>query len=406
VKPKKLVIVRFRSDRNKWECDYRLPTATGSKRCRPLFDDEAAATAHAAGITKNLNDGLPIIAAGKDVLLRDYAVTWLQARQGIVAARTLRCYNQCLHSYVLPRLGHMRVRDIKVAHLLPWLTHLKSRGFSPNTLRLGRASLSALLGYATLEGICDDNVMAYLSKQKTSQPGKLTKSDQQESVRPFETQDELDRFLAVARQPRYQPYGATWTVMAGAGLRPGEAFALKPGDIDLHAKTLRIERALDHDRISTKSTKTHETRIVRLSTSLTESLRRHLIWLKEQTLRHGWGEAHWLFPSPQNEPLKEAYGTKLFHRCCREAGVVDHVPYDMRHSYASHMFSAGANPGFISRQLGHRNSAITLKVYARWLPNDEADRRQADLLEPDPGTTTLSSRVSPESHDAIAVLYS
>jgi integrase len=109
-------------------------------------------------------------------------------------------------------------------------------------------------------------------------------------------------------------------------------------------------------------------RDVRLSTSLVEFLRRHLVWLKSETLKRGWGQPEWLFPSSQNEPVKEAYGTKLFHRACREAGVPDtHVPYDCRHSYASLMFSGGANLGFISRQLGHKNSAITLKVYAKWL---------------------------------------
>jgi integrase len=148
-------------------------------------------------------------------------------------------------------------------------------------------------------------------------------------------------------------------------------------------------------------------RDVRLSTSLVEFLRKHLVWLKSETLKRGWGQPEWLFPSPQNEPVKEAYGTKLFHRACREAGVPDtHVPYDCRHSYASLMFSGGANLGFISRQLGHKNSAITLKVYAKWLKNDEADRRQADLLEPNLGTKSPQRAVTPVSLGEITVSHS
>jgi integrase len=242
VKPKKLVVVRYRQDRQKWECDYSFPTPTGTKRLRPLFDDESGAVAHASEITKKLNDGLPIITVGRDIMLKDYAPQWLQARDGIIAARTLRCYDQCLRGYVLPKLGALRIRDLKVGHLLPWLTHLKARGLSPNSIRLARAALSAVLGHAVLEGVVDDNVMMYLSKQKTRRPGKLTKADHQ--VRPFDA-EQLQRFLAVARQPRYQPYGACWTLMAGGGLRPGEAFAVKPGDLDLTAKTLQVQRALD-----------------------------------------------------------------------------------------------------------------------------------------------------------------
>jgi hypothetical protein len=51
------------------------------------------------------------------------------------------------------------------------------------------------------------------------------------------------------------------------------------------------------------------------------------------------------------------------------------------------------------------NSAITLKVYAKWLRNDEADRRQADLLEPDLGTKSPARHGSPDPLDEIAVLH-
>src|SRR5262249_20304616 len=249
-------------------------------------------------------------------------------------------YDDCLSNYVLPKLGHLKVRQITTAQLLPWLTSLKANGFSVNTLRLARATLSACLGHAVLEGLTETNAMVYVSKQKTAQPGKLTKADRDDKIRPFESPEQFDRFLAVALHPSFAPWGRAWELMGRCGLRPSEGFALKPGDVDLVAKTLRVERSLDHDR-STKPTKTSERRTVRLSDVAVASLKKHLTWVKTETLKRGWGEPAWLFPNPQNEPLKAKTGQKSFPTLCRRAGVPEHSAYDLRHSFATWMLQAG-----------------------------------------------------------------
>ena len=40
----------------------------------------------------------------------------------------------------------------------------------------------------------------------------------------------------------------------------------------------------------------------------------------------------------------------------------------MRHTFASLLLQTGVPITYVSRQLGHRDSAITLRVYAHWLP--------------------------------------
>jgi len=90
-------------------------------------------------------------------------------------------------------------------------------------------------------------------------------------------------------------YGALFATLAKAGLRPGEALALQPRDIDFKAGTLAVERAVNLGRL--KSTKTHEQRTVDLSPDLARTLQRHLRWLKEEALRRGWGEPAWLLPN-------------------------------------------------------------------------------------------------------------
>ena len=58
----------------------------------------------------------------------------------------------------------------------------------------------------------------------------------------------------------------------------------------------------------------------------------------------------------------------------------------MRHTFASLLLQAGEPTTCVSRQLGHKASAITLKVYAHWLP-DSNTRKGVDRLDDAPAVT-------------------
>ena len=59
MKPKRLVVVRFRQDRNKWEVDHANPPGVWPARSRKLFETEAEATEYAAKVAKRLEAGTP-----------------------------------------------------------------------------------------------------------------------------------------------------------------------------------------------------------------------------------------------------------------------------------------------------------------------------------------------------------
>ena len=52
----------------------------------------------------------------------------------------------------------------------------------------------------------------------------------------------------------------------------------------------------------------------------------------------------------------------------------------MRHTFASLLLERGAPITYVSRQLGHRDASITLRVYAHWLP-DASRERLVDRLD-------------------------
>ena len=59
---------------------------------------------------------------------------------------------------------------------------------------------------------------------------------------------------------------------------------------------------------------------------------------------------------------------KAFHQILDRAELHRRGPHQMRHTFASLLLQAGVPITYVSRQLGHRDSAITLRVYAHWLP--------------------------------------
>jgi integrase len=192
--------------------------------------------------------------------------------------------------------------------------------------------------------------------------------------------------------------GVLLVTYAMTGLRPGEGLALRPGDADFQNEILHVERALRHGIV--KRTKTAETRKVDLSGTILEILKAHLARLAEEALGRGWGEPAWLFSSDANTSLDYTNTAKVFARILKAAKLAHFRVYDLRHTYASLLLSAGAPLLYISQQLGHKKPTTTLRYYATWVPS--GDRRWVDLLgrdlaqpqaelEPETGTKAVEA---------------
>ncbi len=287
---------------------------------------------------------------------------------------TVRNYTERLRGHVLPALGHLRLREIQRGHIKLFLGEKLRQGYAKNSIRLMKAALSALLSDAADDGIIPANPAFQIGRRKASRADRLTPAERVQKVRPM-TWEQRDAFLAAAAGDR--PYGTLFQVLAKAGLRPGEGFALKPGDLDLRERTMRVERAWSLGRL--KPTKTYEERTVDLTPELATALERHLVWLKAEGLRRGRGEPEWLFPNDDGHPMDESRVRKMFKLALKRAKLPAFRVYDLRHTYASLLLAAGAPITYVSAQLGHANPSTTLRYYAKWIPS--RGQRWVDLLD-------------------------
>lgn len=52
------------------------------------------------------------------------------------------------------------------------------------------------------------------------------------------------------------------------------------------------------------------------------------------------------------------------------AGIKYRNPYQIRHTYASTLLTAGANPWYVASQLGHEDVEIVFRTYGKFISED------------------------------------
>jgi integrase len=383
------VKVRYRKQRQGWEVDARR-----IGQGRPIFPTEEEAHAHALELVKD--HGLGILqSADRDATLRTYyETTWLPAGTQELERKTVMSYTHLMTEHVLPVLGGMRLRAIRRRHVRALLGAKRAEGYAKNTVRLIRAVLSSVLTDAVEGDILDVNPALHLSR-KHKGSGHTGPAEQQPNPMDW---TQLAAFRTEALKAPWWPEGVLLLTMAATGIRPGEALAFQPGDLDVGHAQLRIERAWSLGKV--KAPKTWECRKVDLNAATLAVLQQHRARLAKEALVRRWGDPAWLFPSEANTPLDEANLTKVFRRILKAAKLPHFRVYDLRHTFASLLLSAGAPLLYVSQQIGHRKPTTTLRYYAKWIPS--GDQRWVELLagnpvvlEPESGTTAVEgSRVA------------
>lgn len=167
-------------------------------------------------------------------------------------------------------------------------------------------------------------------------------------------------------------YAVFASVLAYSGMRPGEARALRWGDIG--KRTIHVREGVNPDG-SEKGTKTEKTRSVRLLAPLAEDL---AAW-RAACGRPADGAL--IFPMPSGgawpESKYQSFRSKVFKRAAERAGVNIGSPYDLRHSAASLWLHEGVNPVQVAAWMGHSLAELS-KTYAHVIGElDPDDRRPA-----------------------------
>ena len=268
-----------------------------------------------------------------------------------------------LRTQLLPRLGRRRIAAIETDDVARLVRELKAAGYSDYTARNVLTVLGRIMGHAVRRGMIPANPVAGLER------GERPRTEEREMR--LLTTEEIGRLLD-ACEPAYLPPIATALF---TGVRQDELLGLTWADVDLTAGTIRVRMALDRKGQRGPAKTEQARREVAIMPAVGRILAAH-------KLRSPYSRpSDFVFTTSTGGPLDYRNLTKRgLDRAMTRAGLDgEGLPrlrwHDLRHSYASMLVSQGHDVVFVSAQLGHARSSITLDVYSHLF--DPADRAQA-----------------------------
>ncbi len=236
----------------RWKVRWRQ----GDKYRSQTFDRKGDAATFAAEIRRRQQLGTLVSMDSGRVTLADYVIkTWAPAYGSSLARKTQLHYEHLLVKHVLPELGPLELRAIRPETIARWQADRLAAGHGRVAIRHASDLLGSILQRAFEGGQIQTNPARAV--RKAPRPRRA-------EVRP------LPPVIIERMRAASTPRDATLiSLLAYAGLRPGEALALQWRDI--REQTILVERAVSLGE--EKDTKTAAHRTVRLLSPLAADLR-------------------------------------------------------------------------------------------------------------------------------------
>ena len=167
------------------------------------------------------------------------------------------------------------------------------------------------------------------------------------------------------------------------GCRRGEIAGLRWEAIDWDNNQLRIDRALlysPENGIYEDTTKTSETRFIRVPEETVQLLKQYRAWFYEQRFKNGdqWHDTGYVFTRDNGDLMNPDSITQWLGKFSRRHGLPNIHPHKFRHTMASLLIYNGTDALTVSKRLGHAKVSTTTDIYAHAIK--QADERAAESI--------------------------
>jgi integrase len=247
---------------------------------------------------------------------------------------------------------------------------LRERGCSPSTRAKHLRVLGACLQAAVFYRLCESNPVRELPPAHRPRP-------ERKEAAYFEN-DELPRLFAQLNDASAK---TLCLVALKTGMRQGELFALRWGDVDLEQAVVRVRRSYTGGLLSTP--KNRERRDVDLISDVVELLggwRQHTgNTVPNDSLVFPGADGH-AFLTPTVLLRRQLYPAMMRAGISRVGPTQEKRTFhSFRHTFAKRALETGAQITWLSRHLGHSSLKVTTDIYGDW---ERAERKlQAAKME-------------------------
>ncbi|WP_100474424.1 site-specific integrase [Mycobacteroides abscessus] len=332
------------------------------------FKTKRDAEAFAATVEVEKLTGSYVAPALGKVTIGELGPAWLARQRAIIKPSAFHSVESAWRVHVEPRWAAMVIADINFSDVQGWVAELAGR-------RKGTVVRTA---YDVLARILDDAVKDRRLARNTARGAKLPARSKRKNV--YLTAEQLQALAVEAGR-----YRSLVLLLGTAGLRWGEAAALRVGDIDfLKRKVVLHENAVMVGAdVHLGTLKSGKERTVVLPGFVVDELaktcrgKQHgdLIWPARNGGHLGPPSSHDSWLSGAVERCQAAAIAARAKESKRDKDPTTPVfprvtAHALRHTAASLAISAGANVKVIQRMLGHSSAAMTLDVYADLFDDD------------------------------------
>ncbi|GAA4596116.1 site-specific integrase [Planotetraspora phitsanulokensis] len=295
--------------------------------------------------------------AGK-IAFHDYAAAWMAERT--LTPKTAQLYEGLLILHINPTLGSKPLAEITSRHVRQWHTRLVERSPGASTVAKAYRLLRAILNTAIQDDLIKRNP-CQIKNAGVERP----------EERPGLTVPEVF-VLAAAVPPRFR---ALVLLATFGSLRWGELAALRRHNLDLEARTVKVEASLSEmktgELITGRPKSDAGARVVALPEVIIGDLAWHLQRFSEQA------PDGLVFVGEKGAQLRRSNFTKVWAKALAKTGLPKIHIHDLRHTGNTLAAATGATLKELMTRMGHSSTkAATVYLHAA----KDRDRAIADAM--------------------------
>ena len=295
-------------------------------------------------------------------LFHDYVEVWFTQKE----IEWRMSYRQkvliVIENYLKPAFGKQVLSKIKKSDLIDFRASLAKVTHGKNQTSLKASRINQIM--TPLRMILNDAAERYGFESPYKNINNLKES--RIEVTPFSL-EEVQQIITTVRDD-FKPY---YTIRFFTGMRTSEIDGLRWQNVNFQRREIYIKEALVNGKLG--DTKTFGSdRGIQMSERVYQALLEQKKMVKNRS--------EFVFSMRNGNPLDyRLVNRRVWHPLLRFLGLKSRRAYQTRHTAATLWLSAGENPEWIAKQLGHSTTEMLFRVYSRYVPN--ITRRDGSAFE-------------------------